>query len=179
MKVTTSPTTVTKLAINDVEGLDPVSVYLEDYKEGRGRIIIQCWNKVWSSYWGGMGSKTISQFVISCDNHYLAEKLDYDLLDTPAQVDEDKVQDATRKIIGEKYRSGEIDKEEVQYLLSEIDFASGEEIVASSALRNGLGYDWSIELPRCENTRLQYLYHILDAVREGLKKHEAEMQEAA
>lgn len=173
MKVRTSPTTVTKLLINDIENLDPVSVYLEDYEEGRGRIIIHCWNKVWSSYWGGMGSKTISQFVISCDKHYLAKNLDYNLVDTPAQVDESKVQDATRKIIGQKYRSGEIDKEEVQYLLSEIDYASGEEIVASSALRNGLGYDWSVELPRCENPRLQYLYRILDAVREGLKMYEA------
>ena len=45
---------VTKLLISEVQGLDPITVFLEDYEPGKGKITVSCWGKSWTAYWGGM-----------------------------------------------------------------------------------------------------------------------------
>ncbi len=52
MKIETS--TVTKLTITEVARLDPITVILEDIEPRKGKIIIECYGKSWSSYWGGL-----------------------------------------------------------------------------------------------------------------------------
>ena len=66
---------VRKITITEMKGLDPISIYLEDFEPRKGKIIISCWDKSWHSYWGGMGDRTISEFFLSCDNHYIAKNL--------------------------------------------------------------------------------------------------------
>ncbi len=78
MKIET--TQVTKLLISDLmaepQKLDPVTVILEDHAPGKGRIIIECYGKSWSSYWGAMGKETIAQFFATCSADYLIGNLD-------------------------------------------------------------------------------------------------------
>jgi len=73
MKIETK--TITKITLMDLDGLDPVTVILDDVGAGRGSIIITCYGKAWTAYWGGMGKDTIAEFVCSCDEHYIANKL--------------------------------------------------------------------------------------------------------
>ena len=83
MKVEDS--TVRKITITDIKLLDPISVYLEDYGAGRGKITITCFNDSWSNYWGSMGENTIAQFITKCDNHYLSKKFSPDV---PSDIDD-------------------------------------------------------------------------------------------
>lgn len=68
-------TTVKKLLISDLMGepykIDPVSVILEDYEPGRGRIIIECAGESWSSWWGAMSGRTVAQFFCDCSDDYI------------------------------------------------------------------------------------------------------------
>jgi len=67
--------TAIKLRITEVESLDPITVFLEDYEIGKGKIVIECYGKSWSSFWGAMGGRTIAQFFCSCDEGYLISNL--------------------------------------------------------------------------------------------------------
>ncbi|EKF9218945.1 hypothetical protein O1B63_002280 [Vibrio cholerae] len=67
--------TAIKLRITEVESLDPITVFLEDYAAGKGKIVIECYGKSWSSYWGAMGDGNIAQFFCSCGEHYLISNL--------------------------------------------------------------------------------------------------------
>lgn len=71
MKVQAS--NVQKMLITEVPGLDPVTVILEDIEPRKGKIIIECYSKSWSAYWGGMGDRNIAEFFCSCNDHYLAK----------------------------------------------------------------------------------------------------------
>lgn len=56
--------------ITDAPALDPVTVILLDYGNGRGKLIIECYGSAWSGYWGAMGGSLWS-FVSRCDEEYL------------------------------------------------------------------------------------------------------------
>jgi hypothetical protein len=80
----TETTQITKLLISDLMGepykLDPVTVILEDighrvipsagksYTTRQGKIIVECYGKSWSAYWGGMGDRKVAKFF--SDEHY-------------------------------------------------------------------------------------------------------------
>lgn len=72
-------TQVTKLLISDLMGephkLDPVSVIIEDHAPGKGRIIIECYGKSWSAYWGAMSGRPLAEFFCNCSADYLIGSL--------------------------------------------------------------------------------------------------------
>ncbi len=87
----TETTQITKLLISDLMGephkLDPVTVILEDighrvipsngksYTTRQGKIIVECYGKSWSAYWGGMGDRTVAQFFSDEHCEYLIGSL--------------------------------------------------------------------------------------------------------
>jgi len=73
MKIETS--TVTKLKISGVDRLDPVSVIVENFEPGKGKIIIGCFVQFWSYYWGVISGKSLDAFFRGAGNLYLIEKL--------------------------------------------------------------------------------------------------------
>lgn len=66
---------ITKLLLSDLMGepykLDPVTVILEDFEPGKGRIIIECYGKSWSAGWSAMSGRTVAQFVSDCGDEYI------------------------------------------------------------------------------------------------------------
>jgi hypothetical protein len=66
---------VTQIKLTKLKALDPIQVTLDDIEKGKGRIIITCYGSAWTSYWGGMSDRTISEFFCDCDEHYLANNL--------------------------------------------------------------------------------------------------------
>lgn len=64
--------TVTKLVITGAQGLDPITVFLEDLAPRKGKITVSCWDKSWHAYWGGMwDGHTLAQFFCRLDEHYI------------------------------------------------------------------------------------------------------------
>jgi len=82
---------VQKFKITEVKNLDPVNVFLEDFEPGKGEIIIECYGKAWSVYWGAMGSKPISVFFCYVDNNYIIGKLDGGLCSRVYESPDDEV----------------------------------------------------------------------------------------
>lgn len=66
------------LTIFDAPALDPINVVLQDFGPGNGRIIIECYGKVWARYWGAMGTQRIAEFFCTTDTGYLVSKLHND-----------------------------------------------------------------------------------------------------
>ena len=61
--------------ITQLLDLDPVAVVLTDYSRGSGRVTIECYGAAWSTYFGAMGDKTLREFLPSCSEDYLANRL--------------------------------------------------------------------------------------------------------
>lgn len=58
-------------------GLDPVTVYAEQYRVGASRITVQCYAQAWTAYWGSHGDCPVEQFVATCDAEYVVGNLDW------------------------------------------------------------------------------------------------------
>lgn len=63
------------MEIHGAKNLDPITVYVHDYMEGKGLITITCFGTSFSGYWGGMGNRTMMQFFVDCDYCYLLGKM--------------------------------------------------------------------------------------------------------
>ncbi|ELC9583472.1 TPA: hypothetical protein NKR04_004500 [Vibrio parahaemolyticus] len=74
MKIETS--LVKKIRLTELEDLDPITIYLEDFERSKGKITIDCWGKSWTAFWPAMGEKTIAQFFCGCNSDYLINNLD-------------------------------------------------------------------------------------------------------
>lgn len=60
----------------DVHGIDPVTVVLQDLAPGKGRLIVECYGRAWSAYWGAMGeTRTVAEFVSASDGDYVVCRL--------------------------------------------------------------------------------------------------------
>lgn len=59
--------------IEDVKALDPIQVMIFNYEPGKGKaIIMQCYSKAWTMYWGAMGGKPLEEFFVSCGPDYIS-----------------------------------------------------------------------------------------------------------
>lgn len=54
--------------------LDPITVLLRDFG-GSGQVIVECYGAAWSCWFGAIGGDTLRQFLVDCDEFYLAGKL--------------------------------------------------------------------------------------------------------
>lgn len=162
---------VRKIFITDIyksHNLDPVSIYLEDFELGKGKITISCYDKTWHSYWGGMSGRTISEFFLSCDNGYIAKNLSRI---SPSIPDYEALYD---KII-EYYGEEDIDyfvKDEMRQLQSCQDEGRDWVMNNSDIMEEVFGCDWFYDVPEMENPKYKYLCEIIDVVKEVLRKTE-------
>jgi hypothetical protein len=164
MKISTS--TVTKIVINDIQGLDPISLYLEDYAPGAGKVIITCWSDSWSYYWGHMGEKNnLAKFLCKCSNDYLTSKL------LNGRSDEEPDLEATQKVaktdVIKKRRQLLLGKDEARELF---DLINEQEILDFHVSDWGkiFGEEFWYQFKTKPSTEYKYLCRILDAVRLAL-----------
>ena len=62
--------------VDDVPELDPITVYVENYEPGRGRMVVTCYASAWTAFWGAMGvGSTLEEFVASCSPDYVADNM--------------------------------------------------------------------------------------------------------
>lgn len=60
------------------ERLDPICVYVEEYKPGSSRMTVQCYARAWTAYWGSHGSdSSVEQFVARSNPEYVADNLSW------------------------------------------------------------------------------------------------------
>lgn len=56
-------------------GLDPITVFVEQYEPGRGRVTLRCYASAWTAYWGSHGSGPVEEFFCSCSIDYVTDNL--------------------------------------------------------------------------------------------------------
>ncbi|KXS55137.1 MAG: hypothetical protein AWU57_483 [Marinobacter sp. T13-3] len=167
---------IRKVSLTDLQAefaLDPVSVILEDFEPGRGKIVIECFGKAWSAYWGGMGKKDIATFFCRCDEHYLAGKLSSvdDMIPDYAALSRQAYE-----VVVDQRRRGVRTKHDARGLYDDLKSGASAESpddLDDSALSDTLGPEWFRDIPMKTNPDYQYLCRIIRAVQAGLKQIQA------
>ena len=131
--------------LTDLPSLDQVTVYVTNYKEGVGKIVIECFGKAWSCYWSAMGKSNIQQFFINCNNEYILNRI---ILETH-QTDFYEI----GKVLCDNGFTETCVESDVQVVEAKDDIAEC------------FGADWRIDLPRCHTDEYKYLGRIIDAVK--------------
>lgn len=57
----------------EADSLDPITVVVIPKNGNAARIIVQCYTKAWTAYWGNPGTVTIERFISTCDKEYIAD----------------------------------------------------------------------------------------------------------
>jgi hypothetical protein len=162
-----SSNVVKKYEITDIKGCDNITIFIEDFEKGVGRITIRCYATVWCAFWGAMGSDCID-FFLRCENDYLIDN--FNCTDSPNKLDEidiDKLFEKAKKEIFNKRRNGVYDEYEAREyydVLSEVD-----EIDDFDYWSDILGDDWWRDIPERKNNHYRYLDKVLSVVREAFQ----------
>ncbi len=61
--------------IYEAPKLDPITVILQDIEQGKGRLIVECYSDAWAGFWGGMGNRTITQFLLENEPDYIIGRM--------------------------------------------------------------------------------------------------------
>jgi hypothetical protein len=107
--------TITKLVITGVPRQDPITIFLEDfgrrdcptesnpnYQTAQGKITINWRDNSWNAYWGGMGPRTVAEFVTNCDWNYVLNYLDRGI--SPTAFSGDALHTLTKNCIVQRRR---------------------------------------------------------------------------
>jgi hypothetical protein len=168
MKVIES--TVRTLKISGIESLDLITVYLENFELGKGKITIECYGKSWSSYWPAMGG-TIEEFFMRISEDYAASNLQY--MDSTT-FDAEATEKAIAKEILRARKSGNLTSGEARDSLEEISgYESNMDYInsRSKAMCMILGDEpWHYDFKEMPNPDYAYLCRIIRAVKQALKQ---------
>lgn len=167
------------MKLSELDRLDPITVYLEDLGPRQGKIAIECYGKSWSSYWGGMGDRTIAQFFCSCDEHYLAKNLAPGLY--CEVIDYDRLNSHAIEHVHKLLREHDIEQDEHDELIEEIELdGCGEEnYLNHKLLPRVYGDDYWHSFPTKQNPDYLYLCRIILAVQQGLRTSGIGVKEVA
>jgi len=154
---------VLQVTLKNIKGLDPITLFLENFKPGEGKITINCYTSSWTAYWGSMSGRTIEQFFADENEHYLAKNLstiDSSVPDLDATKDHAKtelLQERRRQYIGQAEARERFDRIED---LSDLDNAR--------AMAEVFGDEFYHSIKSITNPEYAYLCRVIKAVQEGL-----------
>lgn len=162
---------VINLRLSEIESLDPITVKIENYEPGKGKINIECYGEAWSSYWGGMSGRSIQEFFLSCDNGYIIENLCQGLYSRVTADGADLQKFLKDKVI-EARKEDSITGDVARDLFDKFDHIElGTLDYYHREVSKVLGDDWHYCLPEVKNPKYVYLDRIVSAVKQGLKEH--------
>ena len=177
MKITENK--VTKLVISGSEGLDSISVFIEDFGDGQGGMTTSCWGQAWAYFWGSMGTGvSMIDFFLSADVQYLANKLFDHERGSKSETDTDSLCRHIMSDIVERRKSGDLNKVEARIKFNEADSWSGDELINDhNTMSDLLGCEWWENLPSRSTVEWEYIQRITSAVKEGLAIYKSNKQE--
>jgi len=169
--MTIKESALTKLAITDVERLDPINVIFEDYGPQRGKVTIEVCGDAWSYFWGAMGEGcTIRSFFCKCDADYIVRKLSIGIDSTIDDESQEALELKAKQKILLWRREDSIDKEIARRhweLVEEISDCGKE--CNADILYEIFGSEWYDMLPQIPNPKYQYLRKIVETIQAAIK----------
>lgn len=115
-------TQVEKIRITEIKNCDPIEVMFEDLGPRQGQVFIRCYNKAWSSWWGGIGYKGIKAFFKSCDKYYLTKN--FMTSDEMTEPDFEGTIKNFKRHICTCHREGEYTQERARELYDSLEWCS-------------------------------------------------------
>jgi len=180
MKIVKS--TVIKIKATELQDLDPVTLYIENIEPSKGKIVIECFGKSWSAYWGGMGEMSIEEFVATSGNDYIVGNLLQGSSST--EIDYPEIKNSIKKSLFTEYRriskvslSEEyfyVDQFREDYdLINDSHIETLQDVTKLlSGIQSRIDYDASYECqPKCPTSEFKYLTRIVTATKEILTKY--------
>lgn len=174
--------TVTKLVITGAPNLDPITVFLEDLAQYKGKINVSCWGKSWAAYWGGMwDGLNIGQFFCELNTGYIIGYFDQAM--SPRQFSAEALANKAQIAVLKDRRRGDLSQDEARELFTDaedsrespsIDHLHG----AHSGLMTKLFGDewWHVSDDATEpNPDYVYLARIIHAVQQALRQEQQEV----
>lgn len=165
-------TKVTKLRLTEIEGLDPVSVIIEDLGPRQGKVVIDCYGQAWSAYWGGIGDNSVAEFVNRCNNPYLIGYFAPSLRST--KPDYDNIDKWFKTEILQLRKDRDIDTDEARELWDDVELwcENDEQFLqserGSQMAHKIVGDDWWHSIPEAVNHDYTYLDRIVTALKEAV-----------
>lgn len=194
--LTVERSAVTKLVITGGVNLDPITVFLEDLGcrasprsedpgiySGQGNLTINCAGESWTAYWGGMGERTVTEFVAKCGDEYILNCLSRGMSSTRfsakalKQLSARCIIDRRRERSGTDWELGYLEADEARSLHRRLDELSDVESLQdcwshSKLLSQLFGDEWHYSVDRATepNPNYKYLLRIVQAVQQALKQ---------
>lgn len=175
MKITTS--VVNKVAIYGVPNMDAISVIVENFDQGSGKITITCFHDSWTYWWGSMGEQhTMETFFMSCSNNYLACKLSTGIRTVVNDESEEALSTCLRAKIVRLRREGEINHEKARDLWSLAIHSATDDYghLHVDTFYEVFGSDWYDYVPKKPNDEYDYLCKVVETVKAVFKQLEEE-----
>lgn len=174
MKIVTS--TVQKVWIPGSDDLDPITVYLENYEPGKGKITIESWGRAWSSAWPAMSNRSVEQFFADAGTPYLAGYLDTGIESEVMNPDMDELRASICREVFAYRRTKQFDRAMARDLYDraqEVEmgpcYCTDYELL--SALYGDDWYECSLNALKVPNQKYIHLCKVIEAVKEGLKAY--------
>lgn len=167
---------VSCIRIPATDDLDPITVYLENYEPGKGKITIESWGKAWSSAWPAMSVRSVEQFFVDAGVPYLAGYLDNDAKPEILNPDMDELRAALCQEVFAYRRTDQFDKTMARDLYDraqEVEIGEGHcsDYGLMSALYGDCWYEGSLPPAlQVPNQKYVTLCKIIEAVKVGLKE---------
>lgn len=165
---------VTRLTIAQLQNMDMISVIVEDFEPGAGKIIITSAGEAWACYWSHMGKQhTLRSFFSKCSTPYLVGKLKTGIDHRIADDDSEALTKHLCKTIIERRREGDLERDKARDLWDDaqsVYFGEHQDLCAEV-----LGEDWWDCMPKKANPEYEWLAKIVDTVKAAfaLEKVEA------
>lgn len=162
---------VAALRLTGLDNLDPITVYLDNPEPGRGQITIRCWDTSWTAGWRGLSGRSVEEFFVAQNDHYLARNLSS--IPEKVTVEGEALAEHLRGLVCGLRRSGKLSKGNARGIW---DDTIGMDVTEGycrdhNILAETLGSGWWLELPTMPNPDYTYLCRIIQAVRDGLRKY--------
>jgi hypothetical protein len=158
-----------RLVISEVPHLDPITVYMEDYEPGKGKITVECYGQSWSAYWGGMSGRTVGEFFCDCDVGYIANRFSSI---KPNLFDPSGLKDMAKRQLFASRRKRDVSEREARETYDAINDANDEGPPHECHELFKLVYqaEWyESDIPTKPNPEYQYLCRIIQAVKDGIR----------
>lgn len=101
---------VSKITVSDLDSLDPVTILLDESSSKSGSITIEWYGHTWSSYWDSINTPSLMDFILTCDNEYLANCL-WDESKDQMEFDVVKFERQVKSMILDSRREQMLDKD--------------------------------------------------------------------
>lgn len=172
---------ITQIKLTELDALDPITIYIEDIEPGRGKLTFECYGKTWTGFWGGTGCDTLIEFLLSCNDDYIANRV-WDHANEQEILDYTKLTELVRAEVISNRRLGFIEKGFAReaYDIScwedccpkhSYDEWSAPMFIDGDDFKEFIEYGLNeIHIPTCNSHDYNYLLRIIAAIRAAFVK---------